>query len=97
MLNEPVNKKSLWKCNDCSSLDSQEHILWCPAYGHLRENKNLDIDKDLTRYFKQVLLLRDDWKVMEDDRTRHVALFLLLTVLLAIVLLAEHFYFVLFA
>ena len=97
MLNEPVNKKSLWKCNDCSSLDSQEHILWCPAYGHLRENKNLDIDKDLTRYFKQVLLLRDDWKVMEDDRTRHVALFLLLTVPLAIVLLAEHFYFVLFA
>ena len=58
--NDPGNKKTLWKCNDCSSMDSQEHILWCPAYGHLREDKNLDSDKDLTRYFQQVLLLRDD-------------------------------------
>ena len=57
--NDPVNKKSLWKCNDCSSIDSQEHILWCPAYGHLRMDKNLQDDKDLTRYFQQVLQLRD--------------------------------------
>ena len=57
--NDPVNKKTLWKCNDCSSIDSHEHILWCPAYGHLRIDKNLEEDKDLTRYFQQVLLLRD--------------------------------------
>ena len=57
--NDPVNKKTLWKCNDCSSIDSQEHILWCPAYGHLRMNKDLQDDKHLTRYFQQVLQLRD--------------------------------------
>lgn len=57
--NDPANKKSLWKCNDCSSIDSQEHILWCPAYGHLRIDKNLQDDKDLTKYFQQVLQLRD--------------------------------------
>jgi hypothetical protein len=44
--NDPANKKTLWKCDDCSSLDSQEHILWCPAYGHLRLEKDLDDDKD---------------------------------------------------
>ena len=57
--NDPINKKTLWKCNDCDSIDSQEHILWCPAYGHLRTDKNLEDDKDLTRYFQQVLQLRD--------------------------------------
>ena len=45
--NDPVNKKTLWKCNDCSSI------------GHLRIDKNLEEDKDLTRYFQQVLILRD--------------------------------------
>ena len=60
--NDPLNKKKLWMCDDCSSVDSQEHILWCPAYGHLRQEKNLEDDKDLTRYFQQVLQLRDKQK-----------------------------------
>jgi hypothetical protein len=34
-------------------------VLWCPAYGHLRIDKNLEEEKDLTRYFQQVLILRD--------------------------------------
>ena len=34
--NDPSNKKKMWMCDDCTSVDSQEHILWCPAYGHLR-------------------------------------------------------------
>ena len=57
--NDPSNKNSLWMCDDCQSVDSQEHILWCPAYGHLRENKDLNDDRHLTRYFQQVLQLRD--------------------------------------
>ena len=48
-----------------------------PCNGHIRMDKILQDDKDLTRYFQQVLLLR------EDDCTRHVAFFLLLTVPLA--------------
>ena len=57
--NDPVNKIKLWQCDDCSSIDSQEHILWCPSYSHLRVGKNLDEDKHLTRYFQQVLVSRE--------------------------------------
>ena len=28
--NDPSNKNKLWMCDDCSSVDSQEHILWAP-------------------------------------------------------------------
>ena len=57
--NDPANKKKMWKCDDCQSIDSQEHILWCPAYSLLRHEKNLEDDRDLTRYFLQVLRFRD--------------------------------------
>ena len=57
--NDPKHKMSLWKCDDCSSIDSQEHILWCPAYSQFRIDKDLDEDKDLTRYFQQVLNFRE--------------------------------------
>ena len=57
--NDPCNKRSMWQCDDCSSIDSQEHILWCPAYSLFRLEKDLDSDKDLTRYFQQVLQFRD--------------------------------------
>lgn len=58
--NDPSNKRTMWECNDCNSIDSQEHILWCPAYQEFRVNKDLDSDKDLTRYFQQVLIYRDE-------------------------------------
>ena len=57
--NDPVNKKKLWKCDDCQSIDSQDHILWCPAYSLFRNEKNLEDDQDLTKYFLQVLRFRD--------------------------------------
>ena len=57
--NDPANKKKMWKCDDCQSIDSQDHILWCPAYSLFRHEKNLEDDKDLTRYFLQVLRFRD--------------------------------------
>ena len=53
--NDPANKRSKWKCDDCESLDSQEHILWCPPYSAFRKDIDLDSDKDLTKYFQQVL------------------------------------------
>ena len=58
--NDPSNKRTMWECNDCYSIDSQEHILWCPAYQEFMVNKDLDSDKDLTRYFQQVLIYRDE-------------------------------------
>ena len=47
--NDPRNKGSLLKCDECFNIDSQEHLLWCPGYKKFRENKDLDDDKDLVR------------------------------------------------
>ena len=62
------NKKEyshdLWKCDSCaSSIETQSHLLWCPAYKNLRENKNLQSDKDLIDYVKKVLEIRQDLKL----------------------------------
>ena len=57
--NDPANKRSKWKCDDCTSIDSQDHILWCPAYSDFRKDMDLENDKDLTKYFQQVLKFRD--------------------------------------
>ena len=75
--NDPSNKKKMWMCDDCTSVDSQEHILWCPAYGHLRLEKNLEDDRDLTRYFQQEdspTKRQVDDMVMQDDCTWHTTL-----------------------
>ena len=40
----------LWKCDDCMSMDTQSHILWCPAYAPLREGKTLSDDLNLVHY-----------------------------------------------
>ena len=53
-----------WKCDDCYMPDTQEHIIRCPSYQHLRTGKDLSSDKDLVQYFRNVLSLRD--KLDED-------------------------------
>ena len=66
MTNVKMNKKSdktyaeaLWKCDFCKSLDSQSHILWCPAFSPLREGKSLNSDLDLVKYFQEVMRIRE--------------------------------------
>ena len=66
MVNVKMNRKSdkkfaseLWKCNYCLSIDSQSHIVWCPAFASLREGKNLNDDLDLVNYFQAVMRIRD--------------------------------------
>ena len=44
MKGNPKFAAELWRCDDCQSMDSQSHILWCPAYAPLWEGKNLDDD-----------------------------------------------------
>ena len=51
-------RKFDWKCIDCDKLDTQEHILGCPSYEHLRKDKNLQNDSDLVQYFRQVINMR---------------------------------------
>ena len=61
--NFPSDKKfraDMWRCWHCPSIDSQAHVRVCPAYQEFRLNKDLDNDKDLVLYFRQVIKLRDD-------------------------------------
>ena len=54
------NTKNLWKCRECSNIDSQSHILWCPFFSQLREGKSLDSDEDLVSYFHEVFKIREE-------------------------------------
>ena len=54
------NTKNLWKCRECSNIDSQSHILWCPFFSQLREGKSLDSDEDLVGYFHEVFKIREE-------------------------------------
>ena len=67
MLNTKMNRKhdpnyamKLWKCDECMSIDSQAHNIWCPAYAPLREGKDLKNDLDLVHYYQQVMKIRED-------------------------------------
>ena len=43
--------KNHWRCLECQTPDTQEHIVRCPFYQHLRVEKNMNFDKDLVDYF----------------------------------------------
>ena len=58
--NNPSYSKVQWKCSGCSKIDSQEHLLWCPRFAHLRIDKNLDTNSDLVKYYRQIINLRED-------------------------------------
>ena len=49
----------LWQCTHCDKIDSQTHILSCASYKHMRKGKNLNSDRDLVRYFREVISLRE--------------------------------------
>ena len=49
--NNPKFKADLWLCDSCQSqIDTQSHVLFCPAYQILRADKDLDNDKHLVQY-----------------------------------------------
>ena len=58
--NQGENAQKLWLCSSCqSSIETQEHVLFCPAYVQLREGKNLESDQDLADYLRKVLIIRE--------------------------------------
>ena len=67
MFNVKFNYKSdkqyshdLWQCSSCqSSIETQDHVLFCPSYATLREGKDIGNDKDLSDYLKKVLIIRE--------------------------------------
>ena len=62
--NNEIHSKELWNCDSCqSAIETQDHILWCPAYKDLREGKSIDKDKDLITYFTKVMQIREKLKL----------------------------------
>ena len=58
-LNNPKFKAEMWRCDSCQRcVDSQSHILYCPAYHQLREGKSLNSDQDIVDYFREVVKMR---------------------------------------
>ena len=54
----------LWKCERSQScIETQEHVLVCPAYADLREGKDIQSDKDLVSYMQGVMLIRDKLRI----------------------------------
>ena len=59
---------TLWTCFGCTSgetggeevgcRDTQTHIIVCPGYADMRQDKNLSEDKDLVTYFSEVIKKR---------------------------------------
>ena len=76
MMNFPSDvrfSEQLWTCTGCGDdgsdkadgqvggrRDTQTHIMICPGYADMRIDKNLEDDKDLVRYFSQVIKKRMD-------------------------------------
>ena len=50
--------KKLWKCDHCQNIDTESHLLWCQYYKKLREDKDLNQNKDLCKYLSDILALR---------------------------------------
>ena len=64
---DPKHAANMWTCIGCSSdgdpygfRDTQKHIICCPGYAVLRQDKDLNNDKDLVTYFQQVIKHRQD-------------------------------------
>ena len=47
--------RKLWKCE---KMDSEQHILWCEGFKHLREGKDMKNDKDLCDYIRKICQIR---------------------------------------
>ena len=56
---EPRFQRDLWMCDNCrSAIDTQSHVMTCPAYRELREGKDINDDNDLAKYLADVLQIR---------------------------------------
>ena len=52
-------------CTHCDTMDSQSHITKYESYRYLREGKDLSSDKDLVKYFSDVISLREKIENLE--------------------------------
>ena len=55
----PRYAKNGWKCLECDTSDTQDHIVRCRSYQDIRIGKDLNSDKDLVDYFRAVIKMRE--------------------------------------
>ena len=59
--NDPRFKREAWMCKCKKNVESQKHVLlYCNEYSKLREGVDFDNDKDLVKYFRDVLATREE-------------------------------------
>ena len=62
--NKPEYKSEEFLCDSCESeIDHHSHVLFCPAYSGLREDRNLNSDTDLAHYLQRVLEIRTELRL----------------------------------
>ena len=54
-----VNTMNLWRCYNCSRVDTIAHIKFCDSYADLRSGLDLDNDQHLVNYFRDVIKRRE--------------------------------------
>ena len=56
---DKINEEELWKCGQCSRIDSIRHLIRCPFFSELRANKNLHTSiEDMVTYFQEIVTFR---------------------------------------
>ena len=56
---EPKFQQDLWVCDSCqSAIDTQSHVMICPAYSTLRQGKDIFNNKDVAEYLVKVEAIR---------------------------------------
>ena len=66
---DPENRKSGFKCTFCSSISSQNHLIYtCPEYEHLRRDKNLLEETERVRFLVDVIKYRQEQDEVHVDR-----------------------------
>ena len=56
-------RKTNLLCEGCKvSIETQDHVLFCPFYSDLRQDIDLSCDKDLVNYYREVMNIREKLK-----------------------------------
>ena len=62
--NKPEYKAEQFMCDSCESeVDDHTHVLFCPSYADLREDKRLNNDSDMAKYLQKVLDIRTNLRL----------------------------------
>ena len=61
---KPEYKRENYMCDSCeSAIDHNSHVLYCPSYAALRQDKDLNSDSDLADYLQNVLEIRTELRL----------------------------------